>query len=247
MKLTTDNIVQWQDFIYSLYNIPIDSSGFSKKGEFFGEINICHAFDGVSLSSSRSSKRQVNSCHGPRLPEQVILAYTYSPLHIEDQSGNYAYHNASFLLDPSKPFNGIFLKDSHIKSCSIHKDLIPGVVLDRIRDNQLVCHPLYTAIHKLIGCVDPNEEKKVISHKLATIINLLSITDFFEYDSILDDVHFYIRKRIIKGERFSLDDLANDFFMSRRKMQYIFSSNNTTFINTVKSIKEDMSNWSLTK
>ncbi|WP_000260283.1 hypothetical protein [Vibrio metoecus] len=107
----------------------------------------------------------------------------------------------------------------------------------------VLSHPMYHIIVNLLNSVNSKDNHVISGHKIGAIVNILSITNTL--DGQIEKFSSYIRKKIVNKEPISLDSLCSDHYMSRRKAQYIFSRNNTTYAKMVKDIKNELMQFSI--
>ncbi|WP_394136444.1 helix-turn-helix domain-containing protein [Aliivibrio fischeri] len=88
--------------------------------------------------------------------------------------------------------------------------------------------------------VNFSEEKSKMIVEINAIICLVSISLIeSEKERIIDKIVSFIRENIT-NDKLSLDYVAHNLYMSKRKLQYIFSSNKTTYKKTLNEVKIDL-------
>lgn len=241
MKITTNKISAWEDFIYSEHKLPLIVKQY-QDNQFFSDMSIVPVTfsNDISFAESRSVKQVIGSRPRNEFKDSFLIAHSMKAFCYENSLMKQSIKNGSFALDLSKSFSGEFLTDCHTKSISVPFDLLPGNVVDQLKINKLEQHPLYFTIESLLRSTSASDERNNISHKTSAIINILSIDDFLEKKNIINDIEIYLRKKLINREKINLDILAKDFCMSRRKIQYVFSENNTTYIKVISKIKMEL-------
>ena len=241
MKITTNKISDWEDFIYSEHKLPLIVKQ-HQEDRFFSDMSIVPVIfsDDVSFAESRSVKQMIESRPISEFKDSFLIAHSMKAFYYENSVMKQSVKNGSFTLDLSKSFSGEFLTDCHTKSFSIPFDLLSGNIVDQLKIKQLEQHPLYFTIESLLRSISASDERHNISHKIAAIINILSIDDYLEKKNFINDIEIYLRKKMINGDKINLDIVARDFCMSRRKIQYVFSENNTNYIKVINKIKMEL-------
>ncbi|WP_141676932.1 MULTISPECIES: hypothetical protein [unclassified Aliivibrio] len=241
MKITTNKISDWEEFIYSEHKLPLIVKEYQEY-HFFSDMIIVPVIfsDDISFAESQSVKQMIQSRVTSEFKDSFLIAHSMKSFSYENNVMQQSMKSGSFVLDLSNSFSGEFLVDCHTKSFSIPFDLLPGRIVDQLKIKKLEHHPLYYTIESLLRSMSASDELHNISHKVAAIVNLLSIDDFLEKKNFIHDIEIYLRKKMINGEKINLDIVARDFCMSRRKIQYVFSENSTNYIKVINKIRMEL-------
>jgi AraC-like DNA-binding protein len=238
LKITTNKISDWEDFIYSEHKLPLIVKQ-HQEDQFFSDMSIIPVIfsDDVSFAESQSVKQIIESRPISEFKDSFLIAHSMTAFCYENNVMRQNVKNGSFALDLSNSFSGEFLTDCHTKSFSIPFDLLPGNIVDQLKTKQLEQHPLYFTIESLLRSITASDKRHNISHKVAAIINMISIDDFVEKKDFISDIEIYLIKKMLKGEKINLDTVARDFCMSRRKIQYVFTENNTNYLKVINKVR----------
>ena len=236
MEITTNSIPNWETFIYSEYNLPLLIKQ-CQQDQFFSHMRIINLKNDISFSEAKSVKQIIKSRPSSDYKDRFLIGHSITHFFYESNTMREKVINESFSLDLSNHFSGEFLADSHIKSCSIPFHLLPDKIVDELKSKPLRQHPLYFTIESLLSRMNASDDKLNIGYKVAAIVNLLSIDDLIEKKDFISDVVIYIKQQMLKGEKINLDAVARNFCMSRRKIQYAFSANNTNYMKIINKIQ----------
>ncbi|AQM67471.1 transcriptional activator FtrA [Vibrio campbellii] len=93
-------------------------------------------------------------------------------------------------------------------------------------------------INSLRNNLSDDEYKRNVEINGITGLVLISLVEA-EREKVIDKIVDFIRDNIT-NEKLSLDYVANNVYMSKRKLQYIFSSSGTTYKKTLNSVKVEL-------
>ena len=111
--------------------------------------------------------------------------------------------------------------------------LIPNIEIKNKPSHEVIETPYYfnETIIRFLFQVDKNENTNIF---IVTSIKMLNCFFLQEDDSEFDKIKTFIMKNI---KNISIDEVANTFNMSIRKLQYKFKNNHTTYRKVVDDIK----------
>ena len=152
------------------------------------------------------------------------------------QDKNFNVCNESFVLDLSKDFTGHFHKEGITNAIILPFDLLPGATVDCLKKQQGLSSPLFYAAEHILKHTNYNNEN--ISNRIQSIVGNLSLIEFKDKNvQMIEEIKSFILQRIKRKKEVNLDIICTNFFMSRRKVQYLFEHNGTTFREVVKIFK----------
>ncbi|WP_425669769.1 hypothetical protein ACPSL3_07695 [Vibrio owensii] len=144
--------------------------------------------------------------------------------------------NESFVLDLSKDFTGHFDKRGVTNAIILPFDLLPGSTVDCLKKQKGLSSPLFYAVEHILK--NTNYDHENIINRLQCIMTNLSLIETVDKNPLLiEEIKFFMFQQIKKNEILNLDIVCEKFFMSRRKAQYLFQSNGTTFREIIKHLK----------
>ena len=139
-------------------------------------------------------------------------------------------------------FNLIDKRYDTIKTIAIKTDTFEAHIatyLTKICD--LSNHPMGVSLNYLFSSIDINSENhSEVECKVKAIFYIINVNYFSDEKNLFFKIKSIIFKQIFNREKVTLDSLSAHFFVSRRKMQYILSKNNITFLKLVNGIKVEV-------
>lgn len=242
----TKDIIEWQDLMSSQHNLNLNVT--YGKGDFFSYIKSMPDLylDGLVFSEVKTTPYKANYISSKDKKSQDSLLLTYSRNNfIGEQKGKVLnIKQQTFLLNMNEDFNGRYINNGDTKSCVIPFDLIESNAVNSLINKPLFYHPLYASIDLILKSISLNDSKDNVNLKLKSIIYNLSLNDLLEKYDFIEDVKIHVKREMAFGKKISLDALCAHFNMSRRKMQYMFTENETTYLKVIKAIKDELENIS---
>ena len=232
--LFTNNPEEWHYFIASKHKLPLIIEQYNPS-DFYAEMSIYLSTNvpGSSFSDAMSCKQKFTSGDSQ---DGFLFAHSKGAFSYEGQFKE-KINNRSFILDLSEPFAGRFIDAASSKSIFLPFDLMPGKIVDNFKKCSLYQHPLYFTLDSILRSMLMEDSDISLDCKIAAVVNLLSIDDLIEKADIIKDLKIYMLRKLMNMESFNLDIVSRDFCMSRRKLQYVFSSNKTTYMKVLAGVK----------
>ncbi|RYU70386.1 hypothetical protein ERW51_02415 [Aliivibrio finisterrensis] len=240
IEFYTKNIIEWQSLMFEKHNLKFNITQW--KGDFFSHIKTTPVLNDLVFSEVKTTPYKADYISNKNNNPKDTFLLTYSRNHfIGEQYGRvFDIKRQTFLLNMNDDFNGRYVNDGNTKSCLIPFELIESNSLDSLINKSLFHHPLYSSIDLILKSMSVTDSNHVLDLRLKSIIYNLSLSDLLEKHDFIDDVRIFIKREIAFGKKINLDALCSQFNMSRRKMQYIFTENKTTYLGIIKEIKAEL-------
>ncbi|MGR5112703.1 helix-turn-helix domain-containing protein [Vibrio jasicida] len=129
------------------------------------------------------------------------------------------------------------IKSSHGKGLVIFIPL-EGMEFDELKDRKKINTYYGVIIKKIRDSFSEDDYKKKVEINGIIGLVLISLIES-QRERTIDKIVAFIKSNIT-NERLSLEYVANNLYMSKRKLQYIFSSNGTTYKKTLNQVKIDL-------
>lgn len=233
------NIIEWKKLIFEQSRLKLSIT--KEKHDFFSHITVEQAqnLSGVVFFEAKSTPYKISYfCdENVNIRESFLLVYSQNHFVCEQKGNVFDLKRKTFLLNLNYDFNIKCIGNSEVKFCIIPFYLISEKAIKSMESNSFYYHPLYDSIDLILRSIkfsDNNSENKI---KINAIVYSLSLSDLLGKADSMENIKNYIKREIKFGNKINLDVLCSEFNMSRRKMQYIFSENKTTYLNVMKEIK----------
>ncbi|QLK43864.1 hypothetical protein DR996_00395 [Vibrio owensii] len=234
-EFTTTSREEWLDLMSSSHQLKFDLT--FNDLPFYSKIfipDIEHDFPFVTTKTVEYTARY-RSSDNKAYRESFLLTHSFGRFK-GTQEKDFNIFNESFILDLSKDFIGHFDKEGFTNAILLPFDLLPGETVDCLKRQKGLSNPLFYAVEHILKNTKHSDNN--INNRLQSIVNNLSLIEREgkNYQKI-EDIKFFIFQKIEKGENINLEIICDKFFMSRRKAQYLFESNGTTYREVVRNFK----------
>ena len=235
-EFRTTNREEWLDLMSSSHQLKFELT--LNELPFYSKVMIPDDELTIPFVTTQTAeyKAKYRSSINKTYRESFLLTHSFGRFKgYQDKDFNIC--NESFILDLSRDFVGHFYEEGFTNAIILPFDSLPGEAVDCIKKQKGLSSPLFYAVEHILKHTNHND--KNITNKIQSIINNLSLIEYKDKNSqLMEDIKIFISKRIDKKESINLDMICENFFMSRRKVQYLFESNNTTFRDVIKKFKK---------
>ena len=231
----TSDLSEWLDLMSSNHQLKFDVNRALQN--FYSNVAIPDTKTILSFVRTRTAgyEARYKSSENKQFRDNLLITHSFGRFS-GYQNGDIEVNNETFILDLSQDFVGKFHKEGLTNAIILPLDLLPGKTVDTLKAHKRIENPIFYAVESILS--KAKVEDNNIDLKLNAIISNLALLDGeCSNGKTFDDIKFFIYLSLKNNRTINLDMLSDHFFMSRRKIQYLFEDNDTTFRKVVSNTK----------